>query len=175
MKKLIAILMVLSLVLCLAACGKDDAETPGKNSENSGTTDGPVQDSWSFTYNGTSIALHAEAEAVISALGEPVSYSESTSCAFEGLDKTYIYPSFAITTYPIGDKDYISGWWFLDDMVENAEGIAIGDSLADVQAAYSADCYNGTNTYTVKKGSGQLLIILESEIVFSIQYSIITE
>jgi hypothetical protein len=134
-----------------------------------------VQDSFSFTYKDTKIALHAPAADILAALGEAKSYSESTSCAFEGLDKTYGYPSIYIQTYPIGDKDYIYGWWFEDDLVANEEGLSIGSSLADVQACYSADCYNGTNAYQVKKGSGMMTIILENDVVTSIQYAIITE
>ena len=56
--------------------------------------------------------------------------------------------------------------------METDEGICIGSSKADVEAAYGADNYNGTNAFTVKKGSGTLTIILESDVVTSIQYTI---
>lgn len=168
MKKLIAILLAVAMMLCFAAC--QPTETP----DDSGNKE-PVQDSFSFTYKGTKIALHAPAAQVIAALGEPKTYSESTSCAFEGLDKSYGYGSFYLETYPIGDKDYVYGWYFVDDMVENDEGICIGASKADVEAAYGAESFNGTNAYTVKKGSGMLTIILENDVVSSVQYVIITD
>lgn len=169
MKKVIAILLAAAMLLCFSACQGTQAEdTKPQNKE-------PVQDSYTFTYKGTKIALHAPAEPVVAALGEPQKYSESTSCAFDGLDKSYDYGSFYLETYPLGDKDYISGWWFVDDLVENEEGICIGSAKADVEKAYGADNYNGTNAYQVKKGSGMLTVILEKDVVSSIQYAIITE
>lgn len=168
MKKIIAMLLAMAMLLCFAACQPTETENPGGNKE-------PVQDSFTFTYKGTKIALHAPAEQIVAALGEPKTYSESTSCAFEGLDKSYGYGSFYLETYPIGDKDYVYGWYFVDDMVENDEGICIGSSKADVEAAYGADSYNGTNAFEVTKGSGKLTIILENDVVSSVQYVIVTE
>ena len=168
MKKLIAMLLAAAMLFCFAACQPAQTETPGSNQE-------PAQDSYSFTYKGTKIALHAPAADVIAALGEPKTYSESTSCAFEGLDKSYGYGSFYLETYPIGDKDYVYGWYFVDDMVENDEGICIGSSKATVEAAYGAENYNGTNAFQIKKGSGMLTIILENDVVSSVQYVIVTE
>ena len=170
MKKLIALMMTAALVLCLVACGNN--ETPTEPGSQSGT---PVQDSFTFTYKGTKIALNAPAEAIVAALGEPQKYSESTSCAFEGLDKSYGYGSFYLETYPLNGKDYVYGWWFVDDMVETDEGICIGSSQADVEKAYGKDGFNGTNTYVIKKGSGQLTIILDAGAVKSIQYAITVE
>ena len=169
MKKLIAILMAVTMVLCLAACGTDEAaknpSTPADNGNN------PVQDSFVFTFNGTDIALHAPAAAIVAALGEPMNYSESTSCAFDGLDKTYEYSNFAFTTYPIGDKDYINSIWFKNDLVTNDKGITIRSPKAAVEAAYGADAYNGVNAYTITKGHGKLEITIDGETVTGILYS----
>ena len=167
MKKIIAMLLAMAMLLCFAACQSNETEATGSKE--------PVQDSFTFTYKGTKIALHAPAADVVAALGEPKTYSESTSCAFEGLDKSYGYGSFYLETYPIGDKDYVYGWYCVDDMVENDEGICIGSSKADVEAAYGAENYNGTNAFEVTKGSGKLTIILENDVVSSVQYVIITE
>lgn len=172
MKKLIAIMLVLVMAFAMAAC--TPTETP-ENPGNQGENKEPVQDSFSFTYQGTKIALHAPAAPIIEALGGNPKYSESTSCAFDGLDKQYGYGSFYLETYPIGDKDYVYGWYFVDDMVENDEGICIGSSKADVEAAYGAENYNGSNAFTVRKGSGTLTVILENDVVTSIQYVIVTE
>ena len=167
MKKIIAMLLAMAMLLCFAACQSNETEAPGSKE--------PVQDSFTFTYKGTKIALHAPAADVVAALGEPKTYSESTSCAFEGLDKSYGYGSFYLETYPIGDKDYVYGWYFVDDMVENDEGICIGSSLEDVKQAYGEENFNGTNTFVIKRGSGVLTIILDMASVSSIQYSIVTE
>ena len=166
MKKLIAMLLAVAMMLCFAACGTP--ETP--DTPNTGKD--PVQDSFTFTYKGVKIALNAPAEAVVAALGEPLEYSESTSCAFDGLDKQYKYDSFYLETYPLNGKDYVYGWWFVDDLVETEEGICIGSAQADVEAAYGAENYNGSNAFQIKKGSGSLTIILEDGVVTSIQYGI---
>ena len=55
MKKLITLLMVMAMLLCLAACGKDETENNTKKpntSENTDSTDdnGPAQDSFGFTF-----------------------------------------------------------------------------------------------------------------------------
>ena len=41
-----------------------------------------------------------------------------------------------------------------------------------MEKAYGTDGYNGSNAYTVNKDAGMLTIILENDVVSSIQYSI---
>ena len=130
MKRFLTLLIVLCLALSLVACGS--AETP---KETAGAQYSAA-DNFSFTYKGTEITLHTPAAAIVSALGEPTKYSESTSCAFEGLDKSYYYGSFYLETYPKGEEDFVYGWWFADDSVATAEGIRIGDSRDDLMEVY---------------------------------------
>ncbi|MBE6934096.1 MAG: hypothetical protein E7462_03500 [Ruminococcaceae bacterium] len=167
MKKLIALMMAVAMVLCFAAC--DNGTAP----DTQGTV--PAEKSFTFTYQGTEITFGAPAEPILAALGEEKTYTESASCAFEGLDKTYGYGSFYLTTYPMDGKDYIYAWYFVDDMVENEEGIHIGSTQAEVEKAYGKDGFNGTNSYTMKKGNGMLVILLENELVSSIQYTMLTD
>ena len=169
MKKLIAILLTLILMLGLAAC-TTTPDTPDQPQSKD-----PVQDSYSFTYNGKKVALHAPMSEVIAALGKEKSYSESASCAFEGLDKTYGYGSFYIQTYPVGDKDYVFGVWFADDSVTTDEGVYVGMTQADVEAAYGAESFNGTNAYVMTKGKSTLTVILTDGAVSSIQYDAVVE
>ena len=169
MKKLLTFVLAVLMLASLCACG-DDGTTP---TEAPGPT--PNKDGFIFNYKGTELRIHADFAPILAALGEPVRYTESASCAFEGLDKQYGYGSFYLETYPLGDKDYVYGWYFVDDMVENAEGICIGSTKADVEAAYGAENYNGTNAFEVTKGSGKLTVILENDVVTSIQYAIVTD
>lgn len=168
MKKFLLILTILCLALSLVACG-GGSETGGNASGNTITV---PEDTFTFEYKGTKIQFHAVAEPIIAALGEPVKYTESASCAFQGLDKSYYYGSFYLETYPVEDKDYVYGWWFADDSVSTEEGIYIGAPQAEVEKAYGADGYNGTNAYTIKRDSGSLTIILKDGLVSSIQYAI---
>ena len=170
MKKIIALLAVLCMVFSLAACG-----TP-QNTEIKGTTPDVGNpgdpEAYYFTHKGTDIRLNGDMEVILNALGEPKSYTEETSCAFEGLDKTYTYDSFIIQTYPRGDRDYVYMFWFLDDLVKTPEGIRIGSTQAEVDTAYGAEAFNGKNAYVLKLKNYTATIILTDGLVSSIQYTI---
>ena len=171
MKKLLALVLALIMVLSLAACGTPEPTTPQGTTPNVGNPGDP--NAYHFTYNGTDIRLNGDMEAILNALGEPKSYTEETSCAFEGLDKTYKYDSFVIQTYPKADRDYVYMFWFLDDLVKTPEGVKIGDTQAAVEAAYGSDAYNGRNAYILKKDTYSMTVILNEGVVSSIQYTIV--
>ncbi len=175
MKKLRIFAVIACMLLSFAACGTPaDTNTPAPSGggETTGSQTGQQEKGFAFTYKGTEITMHAPAEPIIAALGEPVKYTESASCAFEGLDKSYYYGSFYLDTYPKDGKDFVYGWWFADDSVSTEEGIYIGSSQADVEKAYGKEAYNGTNAFVVKKAGGILTVILENGVVNSIQYAI---
>lgn len=167
MKKILILLLALIMVASLAACGGAPEGTTGPVTDATAPQEGFV-----FNYKGTKITIHAEAAPILAALGEAKSYTESASCAFEGLDKTYYYGSFYLDTYPKGDKDYVYGFWFADDSVSTEEGIYIGATKAQVEKAYGADAFNGSNAYNITKGDNILTIILENDVVTSIQYAL---
>ena len=167
MKKILTLILALTMVLSLAACG--GSETPAGN-EGGNTV---AADSYTFTYKGVELKLYAEAAPILTALGEPTKYTETASCAFDGLDKSYYYGNIYIETYPENGKDYIYGWWFADDTLSTAEGIYIGAEESAVVNAYGADTFNGTTAYQIKKGEGTLTVIIKDGLVESIQYAII--
>lgn len=169
MKKISILMLSLLLLLSFVGCNDVDSGNPSdSSSEVSAAANGFV-----FKYNGTDIALNGDAEPIITALGEPKSYTEEPSCAFEGLDKTYYYGSFYVSTYPLEDKDYIQSVWFADDSVATEDGIRIGSTKADVEAAYGADSFNGNNAYTITKSDTKLTVILTDDLVSSVQYEIV--
>lgn len=177
MKKLMIFAVIACMLLCFAGCqsgsGADATGNPAPNADANPTSGGnTAEEGFAFEYKGTKITMHAPAAPILDALGEPVKYTESASCAFEGLDKSYYYGSFYLDTYPKGEEDYVYGWWFVDDSVATEEGIYIGSSQAEVETAYGTDCYNGTNAFVVKRGGGTLTVILEEGVVSSIQYAI---
>ena len=176
MKKLFALTLALMLVLTMAACGGEKpAETTAPVSGGEMAPITPDASSWKYTVRGVDILMNAEAAPVLEALGEPVSFTEEASCAFTGLDKTYNYGGFFLQTYPLNDVDYIYSAWLMDDSSETPEGIYIGATQAEVEAAYGTDGFNGDNAYIMEGTTSKLTIILTDGVVSSIQYDAIVE
>ena len=159
MKRISLFLLAAIMLLSLVGCGSTDID--------------PQEENFSFTYNDTQITLGAEATPIINALGEPRSYTEEPSCAFDGMDKTYFYGSFYLSTYPMDGKDYVYSIWFADDTVATEDGIRIGSAKAQVEAICGADCFNGINAYTKVLSSSRLIILMDGGTVSSIQYEMI--
>ncbi len=174
MKKIFALILALTMVLTMAACGGDAPETTAPAVQNNTPTQ-PDASSWKYTVQGVDILMHADAAPILEALGEPVSYTEEASCAFSGLDKTYYYGGFYLQTYPLGDQDYVYSAWLVDDSSTTPEGIYIGATQAEVEAAYGADGFNGSNAYVMAGTTSTLTIILTDGIVSSIQYDAVVE
>lgn len=182
MNRYLALMLTLLICLALVGCNASSNTTttspstlPAESAhEIPGTDDVSANDTteaeYSITYKGVTVMLNAPAEPIISALGDPVSYTESTSCAFDGLDKTYYYGSLYIDTYPLGDSDYIYDFWFADDTISTPEGICIGAAAADVEAAYGSEYFNGDSAYLIPHMNGTLTIIIKDGFVSSIQY-----
>jgi len=154
---------------------EENAEETASESKNAGEAAsedaaGSEADTYVFAYNGVEMSVNQEAAAVLDALGEPLSYFEAASCAFEGLDKMYTYSSFEVDTYPEGDTDYISCIYFLDDMVETPEGISLYMSKADMEEAYGTEYEEVSGAYVYSKGNGQLSFIIDNDEIVAIEY-----
>lgn len=177
------ILIFLLAALLLGGCGAGTeaaAETTvPATTQASGTeipeaadTTAPEAVGFAVTFRGVEIALGTPMEPVLAALGEPMSYTEQTSCAFEGLDKTYYYGSLYIQTNPAPEGDRIAAVWFADDSVATAEGVHIGADRAAVERAYGE--FSG-DACTLDKDGQRLMILLENGAVSSIQYTLAQE
>jgi len=187
MKKILVILM---LALLLTGCGKEEKEsatdeikTPivekhdatevevvdEKDSQEAAKTTQPK--GYVFEYQGVKIGMDMEASPIIAALGEPASYFEAPSCAFEGLDKTYSYGSFEIDTYEQNGKDYISCVFFCDDLIETPEGVALFETKADMTAAYGENYKEEFGMIVYEKEGMKLRFIVEDNEITSIEYA----
>ncbi len=122
MKKMICMILAMLSILCLTACPAEETPAP--------------QSLYAFAYQGQELAVHAEAEAVIAALGTPQAYSEIAPCGRGDLDKIYHFGSFTVQTYRENGKDYISVIDLRDDLVGTKEGISVGDTQQAVLGAY---------------------------------------
>ena len=181
------ILAVMALCTCLlAGCGNDehvikgDSGNPASTGNNSGQAAPSGQQGetgqsgaiagYTFVSKGVTLPVDADAAALIEALGEPKSYFEAASCAFEGLDKFYSYSGFEVDTYPLDNKDYVSLIILKDDSVTTPEGASIGISRDDVIKAYGTDFQEQGDLIIYEKGGMKLCFIMQSGNVASIEY-----
>lgn len=187
-KSFIAVLLVLLTALAmLGGCSNADPKTPdnsvtGDNQQNqvsssqpsapasgsSDTDNGPQ--GYPFEAGGVQIYVCMEAETALNALPEPKSVFEAPSCAFEGVDITYFYPGFELTTYPDSGKERVLSIALTDDSVTTPEGVYIGASFDSVTKAYGDGYTQNGGQYTYTKGKGSLVFTLENDAITGILY-----
>ena len=161
-RKITALILVLAFALCLfCACDDSGADT-----------NVDAEQSYHFIYKGVEIVPGAEMEPVKNALGEPTSYYESVSCAFEGMDKIYTYGSVQITTYTEKEVDYIYTIVLLDDGVATPEGLYIGADTASLINAYG-DVGVNQSVAIYTRGNSSITVGLRNGVVVSITYTAI--
>ena len=188
-RKYLAILIGCLLLTGLAACGEEDVkvvnklpgesntvteeETKEKDTEDTSQEEALTGYIFEVDVDGkkVSITTDVDMKGILEQLGEPVSYFEAESCAFQGLDKTYTYEHFRIETYPGGETDRISSIIFLDDIEETQEGIGIGMTKEDMENAYGTEYEeNGGMTVYTKDGK-HLSFLVKDGVIESIEYS----
>jgi len=155
MKKLFAILV--ALVLCLSAGYAETEEA--------------AVETYLFIVEVVSgeetvsveIGVDQDFAPVLALLGEPVGYFESNSCAFQGLDKVYTYPSFVINTYPQEGADMVSSIYLMDDMFTTAEGAYIGMSIDEVKAIYGEPTSEADSSVSFVKGPCALAFLYDAD------------
>lgn len=183
-------LILLAAILLLAGCGKEKTTETSNDAKDAEVTQGAqvtvddkttdtasqeAEDGYSFEMNGVTVPVNVDFAPIYEKLGKETQYYEAASCAFQGLDKMYTYNGFEISTYPNGDKDYISSVYFLDDSVTTKEGIYLGADLGEVIAAYGEDFTEESGEYTYTLGQTKLAFIIEDDSVASITYKAIVE
>lgn len=169
MKRLFVIMLMLILVFAFASCDTPDTDESKDVSKNSVNT----SSDYAFTVesaNNYSICIECDMKEVLAALGEPLSYFEAASCAFDGLDKTYTYAGFTVTTRPDGDKDYVNCVYLTDDSLTTPEGLYIGASAEDVLECYGTPNQQTDTLISYVNGNTALNFILKDGAVISIEY-----
>lgn len=179
-RNLLCALLALAVTLSLAACG--GKEKPGSSGSQPGQTSQsapPAQSAqpggsdvaeYVFRSGETRLSIDQDMAEVLSALGEPKEYYEAPSCAFEGLDKTYTYSGFYLTTRPDGEKDFVNSIVLTDDSVTTPEGLYIGSTADDVTAAYGESAGATATFIPYTKGNTALNFVLSGGKVISIEY-----
>lgn len=161
MRKMCVFALAALVLLGCVGCGSDPAEEP--------------QEEFFFLWEGNlRITPGAEAAPILETLGEPKGYTEEASCAFDGLDKTYDYGGFCLTTCPMEGQDYVYSLWFVDDTVSTSEGIRIGSTRAEVEAILGSDAIS-RNACRETRGDTRRIILLREDVVYSVQYELLLD
>ena len=157
MKKIGLLLLVVLLLVCFTACSAEEES---------------VQDVVFATMRAKDVAIEIDAEAapILSSLGKEISYEESPSCAFEGMDKLYVYQGFRIETYPLNGKDYIYSIELIDDSIATPEGITIGTAKETVLETYGTPTEQNDTAMRFVEENTVLQILFRDGVVTNIQY-----
>lgn len=175
MKRILILLLVLTLALSvLVSCATAENSTDNKKEETTTNATGANlvigDNALSFTANNVKITPNLEAKPIIEALGEPLEYSESASCGFEDLDRTYKYNGFVIDTVTIQGKEYIYIVQIINDMISTPEGVTIGMSLNEIKAAYEGKYTIKDGHLTVEFTNGLMTCFIKNGVCTNITY-----
>ena len=169
MKKIICLLCaVLGVTLLFSACG-------GSAKPETAPTHAPAAAEAAYVFRAANagnfeIRPGQDMAKVLAALGEPQSYFEAASCAFDGLDKTYTYAGFVVTTYPDGEQDFVNSVRLTDDSVTTPEGVYVGAGLAAITAAYGEPAEQTETLLRYTGGNTALTFTMENGKAVSIEY-----
>jgi uncharacterized protein YceK len=179
MKKLTKVtVLLMAVILLLPGCGSvvSKAEKDSSKSADSSVAADikKPEGSYKFTTNeGIPIKLDQDVTEVLDQLGKPKKTFEAQSCAFRGVDKTFLYGGYQIVTYPMDDVDHIATIDLLDKTVSTEEGIRLGSTLKEVTAAYGKDYKEENGLYTYTAGKTKLTFTMEKNVVKQITYAVI--
>ena len=186
MKKIIAIMLSILMLLALTACGEPaeqpntttnaaenttantaDDTTPPEDTTAAQNTDGQ-ETGFVFTFEGVELTPGQAFDAA--ALPEANSVYQVPSCAIEGTDNVYNYGTIEVTAFDDGNGEVIYSVYIMDANTPTNEGLYIGDTLDHIVAAYGEDYTREGNQITYQKGDTLLIIILGGEYVQSIDF-----
>lgn len=158
MRKIALVLAVLLAATVFVACAAD-SPVDGEGSETLG-----------FIYNEVQLMPGGDFAAAQAVLGEPDSYYEAASCAFDGKDKIYTYGSLQISVSPLDGKDVIFMITLLDDSLTTPEGVYVGAERAAVLTAYGEGGLDKGSSITYTSGKTSLVFLIREDCVTSVQY-----
>lgn len=153
-----------------ATTGNNEVNETSVDSSDPSAVDTSVSE-YGYTLNGIKIKPNDNFSDIVDSLGEPDTYFESESCAFQGLDKVYTYGSVTIKTYPKDDIDYVLSIEFKDDITKTDEGIKIGSSSDEISSVYGEPSASNDSSITYTDGNANLNFILTDGKVSYITYT----
>ncbi len=188
MKKYIAILLCLGLLLSLAGCTGDEGNAdqqitrgPDKTDPGQSQTQGPDATTqgdngpavYSFAAHGVTLVPGADFDPTV--LPQPESTYEVPSCAIEGTDLVYNYGTFEVTAFRGSQGDVIYSVYLLDPNTATAEGLLLGDPQSRVTELYGEGYTAQGTSWVYTKGQTMLIILFQDGNVLSIEYRMVTQ
>ncbi len=202
MKKILTIAVSAALMVSLAACGsssstdlsgqvitrnEDTQETETAQTadtvEETGTEEDVVEETqeagstvdesepFYYAYEGVVIRPGDAFDA--SSLPTPESVYTVPSCAIEGSDNVYNYTTFEVTAFDDGSGEVVYSVYFIDPNITTPEGLALGDSLSRVEELYGTNYTVDGTAVVYTRENTQLSIILQNEVVISIEFLLV--
>ena len=147
------------VTLCLTGCGETPSATGNENNNTS-----------VYSLKVSNMEIVPGGEFSREKFGTENAFSELSSCAFEGKDRVYTYDHYEIQTFLKGGKEYVLSVYFLDNTVRTSEGLGFGDTLARMKELYGEDYKESGTMYEYVKGNTTLKVILQNDVVSSIEY-----
>ena len=185
MKKIITLLLSLNLLIFLASCaGTSDNSNDTGNSTNETTVDTSSDttspediENTNTTYeitlnNGLTVVIGGDADAFVSAAGEPIDYMEAMSCIHEGYDKVYTFDGYSVTTSPDANgNQYVSDLTLLSDAVVFDNGLSIGSGAAELDELFGTEYEEQFGVRSYMLDGAKVSVIVDADIVTSISVS----
>ncbi len=175
MKKVIVMLLVLSLLL-LCACSNtqeangDFAFTVGN--DDAGETTEAVGESEAFYFLAGDLRVTPGMPFDVKDLPTENVY-QVPSCAFEGTDNVYGYGSYEITAFGDANGETVYSIYLIEPDVSTPEGLANGDEMTKAAELYGSYEEDGT-AWVFTRGKTQLFVIGQDGVIVSIEMRMVT-
>ena len=168
--KYICIALALLCTLSLAACNDGGDKETEQSSENTAGV------SFYMTYKNVKIELGADADKVLTALGEPQKKTENGNCGGLGTQYKYSYPSIDVYVLEANDGNaVIDQITFRDDLVSTAEGVSIGSTIEEAKGALGEPTTSSASAFIYTEGKYNLKLGIDGELVTEINYLTVSE
>ena len=155
MKRMTLVLTIVLVLLCACAPAPADEICP-----------------LSLSYRGVELTVGMPADEAIAALGEDYTLKESESCAGQGMDRMYTYPSVRLYVFaPVEGEAVISSVSYTDDGVATADGLRIGSKVEEVVAVMGEPDEKGDARLVYRADGAVLTFGLRDDIVVSVVLS----
>ena len=176
-RKLIAMLLMAVCVFCLVACGGEPAPDQSiDRKDGDKQKDDPAPSALtitlSFVADGVKLVPGTAPDAGL--LSRASSVYEIPSCAFDGNDTVYGYPSYEITVCNVDGKPLIYSVYVKEPDVATPEGLSLGDKEGKVTEIYGESYRKEGIAYIYSDGKSELSVIVENGAVSAMEYLMIT-